>query len=102
MLSFLKTKTPLDILLKPNAEWHNLKQQCKGRTAEPLISTKPNLEPLLSTLLTKHRTSTLSQTQIQAISQKACKGTTMGANVFNLRPKPPYLSILSLYLSINL
>ncbi|KAK7848353.1 hypothetical protein CFP56_005154 [Quercus suber] len=38
---------------------------------EPLLSTKTNPTSLLSTFLTKRRTSTLSQTQIRAISQKA-------------------------------
>ena len=62
------------------------KATVQGQTAKPLLSTKPNPAPLLSKLLTKRRTSSLSQTQIQAISQKACKGMTMGANNFNLRP----------------
>ena len=62
------------------------KKKKKTRKAEPLLSTKLNPPPLLSTLLTKCRTYTLSQTQIQAISQKAYKGMTMGANIFNLRP----------------
>ncbi|XP_030937603.1 uncharacterized protein LOC115976666 [Quercus lobata] len=82
-----------DFNLRPNLhirafslERQNLKQQHKVKTAEPLLLTKPNPAPLLSKLLTKRRTSSLSQTQIQAILQKACKGTTMGANDFNLRP----------------
>ena len=73
---YIKPKL-LELLQISTSEWSFYK---------PLLSTKPNPTPLLSTLLTKHRTSTLSQTQIRAISQKACKGTTMGANVFNLRP----------------
>ena len=59
------------------------KKTCK---AKPFLSTKLNPPPLLSTLLTKCRTYTLSQKQIQAISQKAYKGMTMGANIFNIRP----------------
>ena len=51
---------------------------------KPLLLTKPNPAPLL-----RHYSPNAEPLhflkQIQAISQKACKGTTMGANVFNLR-----------------